>query len=63
MELRTRTAEVPRAQGAFAAALGTCKIKHELEAGNRYVVGKLASTGLVCDADAIRVEEASDGQR
>lgn len=63
LDLTTRRpAEVARAQRVFAAhadrgdAFGHIKLKRECEAGNPYVLGKLARMGLVYDGGAIKRE-------
>ena len=63
MELATRKGEVLRAQRAFAMAPDTRAIKREVDAGNRYVIGKLARMGLVCERGAIFRKGADDERR
>lgn len=61
MELTTRTREVLRAQRAFAKAPDTRTLKRELEAGNRYVIAKLARIGLTYDRGRIRKHNDASG--
>jgi hypothetical protein len=63
MELPTRNREVLRAQRAFASAPDTRAIKREVEAGNRYVIAKLARMGLVCKGGVIYSKGDADERR